>query len=139
MTSPKSPRIHGVHGTMGSGTPEYHRTWRAANHVKVRLAERRYQTSPKGQRNTAAGARMRAYGLTPAQFDAMVVESGGRCALCLRSFEAQGSLEMVVDHCHVSTEKIRGLICDGCNIALGYMERNNLDTGWLDRVQRYRI
>jgi Autographiviridae endonuclease VII len=65
----------------------------------------------------------RKYGITPADFDAMVLAQGGACAIC-------GDIEMpidprtgepydlAIDHCHTSG-KVRALLCPSCNNGLG--------------------
>lgn len=59
----------------------------------------------------------KAFGLTVQQYDEMLVEQGGRCALCGSDFPG-GRGRFVVDHCH-DTGKIRGLLCNLCNVGLG--------------------
>lgn len=52
------------------------------------------------------------YGITEVQYDAMVAEQGGLCALC----GLPG--ELVVDHDH-ATGAIRGLLHGLCNVGIG--------------------
>ncbi|HVM27360.1 MAG TPA: endonuclease VII domain-containing protein [Mycobacteriales bacterium] len=52
------------------------------------------------------------YGITAAQYDAMLTEQGGLCALC-RERPAEH-----VDHDHVFGQ-VRGLLCSCCNQGLG--------------------
>lgn len=59
--------------------------------------------------------RQKKYGLPPGQYDAMFAAQGGVCALCGRP---EKSRPLAVDHCH-TTGRIRGLLCTGCNTALG--------------------
>jgi Recombination endonuclease VII len=55
-------------------------------------------------------------------FDAMYFEQDGKCAITSCYREA-----VSVDHDH-ATGKVRGLVCQGCNVALGFVE----DAAWLD-------
>ena len=70
---------------------------------------------------------VRRYGVDRHMFAAMYFEQDGQCAIgtCLR--EAK-----VVDHDHL-TGAVRGLICQGCNAAIGFIETD----GWLDAAQAY--
>ena len=54
----------------------------------------------------------RRYGITAAEFDAMVEAQGGLCALCRQRKPEH------VDHDHV-TGKVRGVLCSCCNQGLG--------------------
>lgn len=60
-----------------------------------------------------------AYGLTLDEFDKMLESQGGGCAICGKKPEAgKPKTRMVVDHCH-TTGKVRGILCDLCNTAIG--------------------
>lgn len=56
---------------------------------------------------------MKAYGITRRDFIQMREQQKGQCAICHRENGA-----MFVDHCH-ETGRVRGLLCDACNSALG--------------------
>lgn len=56
----------------------------------------------------------RRYGITLADKERMHVEQSGRCGICQRD----DIWRLVVDHCH-ETGKVRGLLCDRCNQAIG--------------------
>ena len=62
------------------------------------------------------------YGITAEDYNNMFIEQGGRCAIC---GVHQSKLKKIlhVDHCH-ETGVVRGLLCDGCNIAIGRMKDN---------------
>lgn len=65
------------------------------------------------------------YGITQADVDAMVKAQDGKCAICpsvLGAPDHKGNPSRVcVDHDHV-TRKVRGLLCDPCNKALGLFQ-----------------
>ena len=56
----------------------------------------------------------RCYGLTRADYEALLAAQGGVCPLCGKRSEKT----LCVDHCH-ETGTIRGLLCRQCNFALG--------------------
>lgn len=78
-----------------------------------------YARDPERRKRQKQAARrrelLREYGLSQEQYDAMVVEAAGRCAVCQREDDLQ------VDHCH-SSGRVRGLLCGLCNKALGLLQ-----------------
>jgi hypothetical protein len=52
----------------------------------------------------------------------MLEEQEHKCAICLTSDTDLDKL-LSVDHCH-TTGKIRGLLCNNCNLALGNFKDN---------------
>ncbi len=81
------------------------REWRKANPEKARDLDRR--------------RRLKRYGLTQQDIDAMAVAQRRRCLLCDRK------VELVIDHDH-STGRVRGLICGQCNTLIGWLERRGV-------------
>jgi hypothetical protein len=61
--------------------------------------------------------RIRDYGLTAEDLERMLIEQGGLCAICRRS----PARRLCIDHCH-ATQRVRGLLCDNCNMALGLLD-----------------
>jgi len=62
--------------------------------------------------------RLKKYAMTPADFDAMLAAQGGGCAICGSPLPGGHYKSLLVDHSH-STGKVRGLLCDSCNMGLG--------------------
>jgi|TARA_R100001530_G_C4318011_1_gene154898 hypothetical protein len=64
----------------------------------------------------------RIYGITLDGYNRMLKLQNNRCAIC--NGTATGNRRqkyLSVDHCH-TTGKIRGLLCNGCNTAIGSMK-----------------
>jgi hypothetical protein len=63
------------------------------------------------------------YGIEPAEYDALLAAQGGLCAICRQppgeNVRAHWGGKLCVDHDH-ATGKIRGLLCNDCNLAVGY-------------------
>ena len=55
------------------------------------------------------------YGISAAEFDALLSGQGGRCAICRGE---ESDRQWHVDHCH-DTGNIRGVLCAKCNMGLG--------------------
>lgn len=60
------------------------------------------------------------YGLTVADFDALLASQGGACAICQGDRNGPGS-RFHVDHNH-TTNLVRGLLCSRCNTAIGLLQ-----------------
>ena len=80
---------------------------------------------PRSTHCQACFDRIRRYKLTFAQYLELWDKQDGKCAICGCSRPAHTEarrtgkrIKLVVDHDHV-TGKIRGLLCQGCNRALG--------------------
>lgn len=65
---------------------------------------------------------LKKYGITPEQYDAMVVAQHNLCAICGNPPRPKG-FRLGVDHCHI-TKKVRGLLCLPCNHAMGIFKDN---------------
>lgn len=68
------------------------------------------------------------YGLTLEDYDQMVADQHGTCAICERP-----DLKLCVDHDH-GTGRVRGLLCHDCNLAIGKLED---DAARADRAAEY--
>ena len=62
----------------------------------------------------------RTYGIALDDYEKMLEEQGGGCAICGKTEEQEGR-RLAIDHCHAS-EKVRGVLCGKCNQALGMMD-----------------
>jgi recombination endonuclease VII len=72
------------------------------------------------------------YGITTTEYDALLARQGGVCAICGKTPEQSrkiGTLD--IDHCH-KTKTVRGLLCTGCNVLLGLLQKRDLN-----RIQLY--
>lgn len=61
------------------------------------------------------------YSITLDKFESMYEDQGGLCKVCNDSERSEEGL--CVDHCH-TTGTVRGLLCSGCNKALGLLSEN---------------
>ncbi len=91
----------------------------------MRARERaRRKKDPQSARDRAQRDYYRAeYGISLEDRDAMLERQGGKCATCARAIHFSRTTKenkAHVDHCHV-TGKIRGVLCNRCNAALGLL------------------
>lgn len=101
-------------------------------HADSMAAKRRYGDPSTPEYKRARWLRAR-YGITLADWDALLVEQTGRCAVCVRPLT--DDLQPRVDHCH-ETDTIRGLLCHHCNVGLGHFGD---DVGRLRNAARYLL
>jgi Recombination endonuclease VII len=57
------------------------------------------------------------YGITLEQFDELYNKQFGKCAICQQTYHST----LHIDHDH-SDGKIRGLLCNNCNLGLGHFK-----------------
>ena len=70
---------------------------------------------------------MSKYGITEDDYDRMYEEQQGLCKICNRA------RMLVVDHNH-ETNKVRSLLCSGCNTGIGQFEH---DPDLFDKAKAY--
>lgn len=79
---------------------------------------RRSPLEQLGIGHVADPSTLRRYGLTEADYEAMQIAQGFRCAIC-HSTPPPGE-RLAVDHCH-DTGAVRGLLCRRCNTGIGLL------------------
>lgn len=110
--------------------PEAEREYQRQYKAQRRATDPRYAESQKAiarvcskrwretNKDRVRSHRLKAdHGITLAEYRAMVEMQNGCCAICGRE---EGEA-LRVDHCHKS-QRIRGLLCHNCNVALGHFQ-----------------
>lgn len=108
----RADRKSGLSGSCKECTRERAARWYAEN--KDRASRSQAQWHARNRERQAHYKRRRQYGITDAEYKRMREEQGDRCAICGKD------RPLVVDHCH-DTGKVRGLLCNKCNSAIGYL------------------
>lgn len=72
------------------------------------------QANPRARKRQ----RIKKYGLTLDQFDALMESANHQCQICGYSDTISRKFFPVIDHCH-DTEKVRGVLCMNCNQGIG--------------------
>ena len=93
---------------------EYRREYRKAHAAALRVNEARWRA--KNPTHTRRKMLARQYGLSEDQFQAMLSQQGGRCAICHTA--DWGKRAAHVDHDH-ETGEVRALLCRNCNSGIG--------------------
>lgn len=81
----------------------------------LRLAERKRRVRTRRYPQSRDAYLRARYGITAEEYDRMLAEQGGVCAICHRP---QTGKRLAVDHDH-STGAVRKLLCVACNVSLG--------------------
>lgn len=79
----------------------------------VKRAKERQESQPKSARHF----HLRQFGISEDDYDRMLQDQDGRCAICFK--ECSTGRNLAVDHCH-ETGQVRGLLCTRCNMGIGY-------------------
>lgn len=90
---------------------------RALAHLKASRA-RDPEGHARKRRVWTRSARLRQYGMTEADYNALLSGQGGGCAICGTTEAGAGGGQLPVDHDH-ETGEVRGLLCHNCNSGLG--------------------
>jgi hypothetical protein len=76
----------------------------------------------------------RSYGLGFKEYEEMLFNQNGVCAICSNEPpKNQHKTRLNIDHCH-KTGKVRGLLCDACNRAIGLLKDNQ---DLLEKAKQY--
>jgi hypothetical protein len=78
----------------------------------------RYFKNKEHNLDYATKHNLRQYGLSLEDYNNMLISQKSVCAICERP---SNYLKLNVDHCH-KTGKVRGLLCQKCNSALGLFQ-----------------
>ncbi len=87
-----------------------------------RPSEKRHTTYLKNRHNQKNQELISTYGITLEQFNQMRIKQDYLCAICGKH-ETESNKGLHTDHCH-KTNKVRGLLCNSCNLAIGQLKHN---------------
>ena len=112
--------------------------------LSAKAASEKYLKSDHGRVRRSLYAKQyhpeKRYGITLEERAALEAAQGGLCAICKVPPKAQKAL--AVDHCH-GTGRVRGLLCDRCNMAIGLLddsaERLGAAIAYLSRFSLLRL
>lgn len=94
---------------------ERKRRWTAANRDRVYARQREWKDANRERIRDAY--LQRRYGITLTAYEALLASQSGVCAICQGPPSGRRRIYHV-DH-HHATGRVRGLLCDSCNLALG--------------------
>ena len=91
---------------------------------------RKYYNKPEYKEKKADYRLRKRYGITSRDKQDIYDNQDGNCAICNKYVSLK---DIVVDHNH-ATGRVRGLLCNGCNTALGLLRE---DPETISGMQRY--
>jgi len=96
---------------------------KTCNLCRCRAQQLRYKNNPEVAAKVKKAAikhrLSKVYNITIEEYDAMLVNQNNKCKIC----DTTPDKKLNIDHCH-KTNKVRGLLCWPCNIALGHFKDN---------------
>lgn len=117
--------------------------YRVANRVRVQEYQRQWNANLSDEArarkiaSTVAWQKDDFYGKERGWYDAQCAEQNGLCLIC---GEAPKTRRLYVDHAHACCpgpracgDCVRGLLCPGCNMGLGFLENHE----WAGRAMAY--
>lgn len=87
--------------------------------VCMRANVKRWLRTPNGKRRHRHHGLKKNYGITLEDYERMLAEQKGVCAICGTTESGGRSDNFHVDHCH-ATGNVRGLLCVNCNRGIGH-------------------
>ncbi len=99
--------------------------WRRENPERVKASlRRRREADPEGWRLRHRNAKLKVnYGITLADYDRMLDEQKGVCAICGGAQDKAFPWRLAVDH-DKQTGKVRALLCSKCNMGIGSFDHD---------------
>lgn len=111
---------------IGPAEKEYRKQWRSKNPDKVKEYNRKRTENWIKRQNR--------YKIPVQDLKDMYARQEGKCATCLQELNNK----FHVDHCHTKGT-VRGMLCRGCNVALGFVKENPIALrGLADYIERTR-
>lgn len=96
------------------------RKWHAENKEQANRQAKEWQKkNPEAQKLINEKAKAKSFGLTIEEYRNLKAKT--HCEICAEVFTK--SKHKHIDHCH-ETNKVRGVLCSKCNLAIGMMRDN---------------
>jgi hypothetical protein len=90
---------------------------------KEKIKQYLLQNNEKIKKNKRETSLKNKYDITLDDYEKMLQEQSGSCAICFVKAENQRNKILVVDHNHL-TDEVRGLLCSNCNTAIGLLRES---------------
>ncbi|HVI40683.1 MAG TPA: endonuclease VII domain-containing protein [Anaerovoracaceae bacterium] len=100
--------------------------WKLANPDKLKAQRTRYNKSASHKRARRRYHLKVTYGVSESKYNEMSAAQHDKCAIC------DSNKKLYVDHDH-SSGKVRGLLCNRCNLKLGIIE----DSEFVAKANKY--
>jgi hypothetical protein len=95
--------------------------WQEKNPERLKEYRKQRNARPEVKRRARDAYYRRTHGISADDFDRMLAEQNGRCAICGRAPEREAAMH--VDHDHLDGH-VRGLLCIDCNQGIGKLRED---------------
>jgi len=100
---------------------DYYREYRKTHKEQTKNSYKKYQKTHKEKIREYCIKHK--YNLTKLDFNNLLLAQNNRCAICNESLDLTNTRNIHIDHNH-KTKKIRGILCQKCNQAIGLLRDN---------------
>lgn len=102
---------------------EQRKRWYEKNKERLRVYAKEHRDRNKDMYQVFSRRTLlkQCYGITEDQYQSLLESQGNRCKICKGELVDRKLTHL--DHCH-ATNKIRGILCRGCNHGLGHFRDN---------------
>lgn len=85
--------------------------------LDVKLRTKLRQSSEKGRISSRNSRYKNLFGISIDDYNQMLADQNSNCIICSKN-QSELRYRLAIDHCH-KTGKVRGLLCNNCNTAIG--------------------
>jgi hypothetical protein len=108
------------------------KNWKSRNKSKLKIDRKNYRNKNKNKENKIRNNWRHThkdqakntvlkyiYGIDLKQYNEILQKQNNKCGICGKDFTGKYPYKPSVDHAHDQTKRVRGLLCNKCNSALG--------------------
>jgi hypothetical protein len=91
--------------------------------LRDKIRKKVYNAKPEVKLRLKERSLIKSYGINLVEYNKLAEQQNFLCKICSKHKDACNKLGLVVDHNH-KTGEVRALLCNECNLILGYAKDN---------------